>query len=481
MYSVIIVDDEPWGLVGTRNAFHWNLHGFEIVAEFTNSEEACDYIRNNRPDVVFTDIRMPKYSGIDLTRMAREAGIDTEFVIISGFAEFSYAQEALKFGALDYCLKPIDIEKTDELLDKVYQHVHKKNRIIGNSILEALISNDQKELARYRSIIFKSPGKFWYAVIMYTKIENDSIIKPELISEFTNGEKFLGVKVGSGKMLYIVNSDEEIVFRADMFKEFLKYGILSIGSSRKENSLKNPEKLIKEADMAALKTFVTGREGLFYYEDNTKAVKPLVKALQNAVETRNYEEIYGMLENLKKEFIVNQLGMTEVVYLWNQIISPIINNYIEEDCCSGLEYLNYSELSHRFADFESLCSFLLEVFMTLEQQYDVSMNEKEIIHYFEQLVKYIDEHYDQELYLKDLSARFYLNQFYCCKLFKKILGKTFSEYVLSVRINRACQLIKNTTLSIEEIALKVGYVDYFYFNKVFKKQCGITPAKYRKE
>lgn len=481
MYSVIIVDDEPWTLIGIRNAFNWNAHGFEIAGEFTDSEEAYGYICNNRPDVVFTDIKMPKYNGIDLIRMVRESDIDTEFVIISGFAEFSYAQEALKFGALDYSLKPIDIDKTDKLLEKVYKHIIKKNNMKNNSILEALISNDEKEIIQHAPEFFNSQNKFWYAIILYTTDESGSNAKPELFSEFLNRQKYMEIKIGSGKMLYIINLNHDIVFHVNNFEEFQKCGIISAGISRKTSSIKNFAKLIKEADIAASKVFVTGKEGLFFYEDNIRAIKPLLNTLQNAIEQRTYKEIYDLLDDIRKKFTVNSLGMTEVVHLWNKVISTVINYYSEEECCSGLEYLNYSEIRDRFKDFDSLYSFLSEIFKQLEQQNSTSVNENEIIYYFEQLVKYIDEHYDQELYIKDLSARFYLDQFYCCRLFKKVLGKTFSEYVVSIRINKACQLIKNTNFSIEEVALKVGYVDYFYFNKVFKKQCGITPAKYRKD
>jgi YesN/AraC family two-component response regulator len=82
--------------------------------------------------------------------------------------------------------------------------------------------------------------------------------------------------------------------------------------------------------------------------------------------------------------------------------------------------------------------------------------------------------------LKDLSAQFFINQVYCCQLFRKNLGKTFSEYVSELRIKKARELLKRTDLSIEEVAIQAGYVDYYYFNKVFKKHCGMTPAKFRK-
>jgi two-component system, response regulator YesN len=106
--------------------------------------------------------------------------------------------------------------------------------------------------------------------------------------------------------------------------------------------------------------------------------------------------------------------------------------------------------------------------------------EGDILSCFNRMIAYIDRHFEQKLYLKDLSAQFFINQVYCCQLFKKNLGKTFSEYVSELRIKEARELLKQTGLSIEEIAIKSGYVDYYYFNKVFKKHCGMTPTKFRK-
>ena len=95
------------------------------------------------------------------------------------------------------------------------------------------------------------------------------------------------------------------------------------------------------------------------------------------------------------------------------------------------------------------------------------------------LLEYIDSYYMQKLQLKELAEKFYLNPNYCCYLFKSITGSSFSEYLTVRRMERACDFLKDKSISTSEVALKVGYYDYYYFNKAFKKQLGYTPFQYR--
>lgn len=260
MYKVILVDDEPWILIGLRKSFKWTEMGFEIIGETTNPLEALKLIETKKPDVVFMDVCMPVINGLELIKKARDFGSNSEFVIVSGFADFSYAQEALRYGAFDYLLKPIQKEQTDSILRKLKEHLlHKNNQQGENQINVALNENN--------------------------KVENPGIAKQE--------------------------------------------------------------------------------------------------------------------------------------------------------------------------------------------QHEVALN-------FPNLLKYVDENYTQELYLKELAGRFYINFTYCSELFKKVTGKTFSEYLTQLRMKKAAELLTSGLMSVEEACNKVGYRDYYYFNKVFKKSFGTTPSKYKK-
>jgi len=256
MYRVLLVDDETWALVGIRKIFKWQEKGFEVIGETTDPEDALQMICEQKPDVVFTDIRMPEMSGIELMKMTKEKGINTEFIIISGFAEFCYAQEALQQGAFDYQLKPLQYNEAEGILDRLFTHLEQKKKSVNHT------------------------DKY---------LDNNSVLN----------------------------------------------------------------------------------------------------------DSHNYDTVYTS-EN------------------------------------------------------------------------------------FRNLLKYINQNFNKELYLKDLSCQFFINETYCCELFKKVTGKTFSEYMNSLRIKKACELLETGDLSVDEVAREIGYRDYYYFNKVFKKYIGFTPFQYKK-
>ncbi len=127
MYQVVVVDDEWWILQGILKTFNFKQMGFNVSMSSTDPKEVLRYLKNNKVDAVFTDIKMPEYSGIDLIKESRKIDCRCEFVIISGYAEFSYAQEAIREGAFDYCLKPIKQEKADSILNSLNNKLNKRN------------------------------------------------------------------------------------------------------------------------------------------------------------------------------------------------------------------------------------------------------------------------------------------------------------------------------------------------------------------
>lgn len=477
MYSVIIVDDEPWAIKGIRNAFNWQQYGFEIVGQFTSAHKAIEFISEESPDLVFTDIRMPDISGLDLMKMTKDRGLDVDFVVVSGFAEFAYAQEAIRYGALDYFLKPLDIELADPLLEKLALYFSKKRGIRNNLILEALTAPDKSELKRLTPFFDSTSDDYWRVVIVYSDSEN----KDGQAIKFGDIGHTLEVEFGSRKTLYILKSDKRLELDVQLEASiFTGSSIKSIGISSIATNYDQMAKLIKESDLAASQTFLNEEKGLFEYEPKLSLVNPFIDGIASSMKEKKFEDMDDIIRKMRHFFSFHYLGMGEVVYLWNQVVSSLVGTYYEELKDMELDFLNYAELKERFENFESLCSFLNDIFNYLKQLNGQSVHENDKNAYFTQMVKYIDNHYHDELYLKDLSIKFLINQVYLCQLFKQVLGTTFSGYVTDLRIKKACELLKRSELSIEEVATKVGYLDYYYFNKVFKKQCGITPTKFRK-
>ncbi|MFR3705256.1 MAG: response regulator [Acutalibacter sp.] len=107
MYTVVIIDDEPWALQGLAEIIDWSSHGFSIIGQFTDPDEAFEFLCEKEPDVVFTDIRMPGLSGLDLIEMSHREGLNCEFVLISSYEDFDAAQKRDSSASVGICFKAL--------------------------------------------------------------------------------------------------------------------------------------------------------------------------------------------------------------------------------------------------------------------------------------------------------------------------------------------------------------------------------------
>ncbi|ACT00422.1 response regulator transcription factor [Paenibacillus sp. JDR-2] len=479
MYKVMIVDDESWAIKGIRNAFDWDKYGFEIIGQFTSAYKAWDAILAEKPDLVFTDIRMPDISGLDLMKRAKSHDLDIEFVIVSGYAEFKYAQEALRYGALNYFLKPLDVDMADSFIAELAMHFSKRGAARNQLLLDALTSPNEDEIKRYLPL--PDCGAVCYYQVLSIDFKGDNKDFGKLFTLEGKPVTAVEVEAGANKRLIVLMAENKDCLEELRDELAVKNtGMNTVGISSISSQLTNMGKLIKEADLSASQAFLDDGASVVHYEPKVYLVKPCIDEIYRIIQGNRFDDMEAYINGLQAYFKDQHLGMSEVVYLWNQAVGILINAYAEELKDMEMEFLNYSEIKERFEHFESLCSFLHDVLASITQGNSRSLQEGDILSCFNRMVAYIDSHYEQKLYLKDLSAQFYINQVYCCQLFKKNLGKTFSEYVSELRIKKARELLKKTDLSIEEIAIQTGYVEYYYFNKVFKKHCGITPSKFRK-
>lgn len=124
MYRILIVDDEPMALYSTAHTFPWADWGFDPPVLMTEAPAALDKLRTERFDAAIVDIRMPQMTGIDLIRLSGEAGLQTVFIVLSGYSDFSYVQTALRLSAFDYCLKPILPDAAQAALERLSGRIH---------------------------------------------------------------------------------------------------------------------------------------------------------------------------------------------------------------------------------------------------------------------------------------------------------------------------------------------------------------------
>ena len=166
MYRVIVVDDEKWSLAGISHTFRWGEYGFTLLASLLSPTAALELIEAEKPEAVFTDVRMPGMSGLELMAAVRARGLDTEFVIISGFSEFEYAKQAIGHRVFDYILKPVDQLQADGLLERLQQHLTEKGQAESrqapsrNEVFAALLAYIQQNIDK-PLMLKELAGKFY--------------------------------------------------------------------------------------------------------------------------------------------------------------------------------------------------------------------------------------------------------------------------------------------------------------------------------
>lgn len=150
MRSVIIADDEKWIVEGIKAGVNWKKYGFEVIGDAENGQEALQLIQSLRPTLVLTDIKMPVMNGLELIQRAKAIAPDTIFIVLSGHAEFAYAQKAMNYGTFGYCLKPFEIEEIEGMLNRIAQQhdskTVKEQPIHDFELYEAVCSGDLERI-----------------------------------------------------------------------------------------------------------------------------------------------------------------------------------------------------------------------------------------------------------------------------------------------------------------------------------------------
>ncbi|MCS7460312.1 response regulator [Paenibacillus doosanensis] len=477
MYRVAIVDDEPWVLKGIRNTFRWDDYGFEVAMETTDSQEAWEYIRQERPDAVVTDIRMPEISGMDLMRKSREEGIGSEFIIISGAADFHYAQESLRLGCFDYLLKPLQFEEADAVLKRLHEQLEAAQRQKDKDVMEALYKGEEARIEELLSARgFRRQGKPLQALWM----ESASEARLAEAEGWLEGTGHIAFRADPGRTVILAADASCIHSALEARWQVADATGLFIGVSRPSPGDRGIAEAIEEARSALQSSFLFPEGGVFLFrKESLPELRKRVYELCSALQQPAGEYPIPQYESFPELFRKKKAGIKDVIYFWNQIVSALHKPFGESSLREELQFMDYEELTARFADFEQLCAYLKQLAVPAAEASGADANFA-VNENFGLLLEYVDSHYMEELHLKELSHRFYINYTYCCDLFQKTTKSTFTDYMTRLRMKKAELLLRERSHSIHEVCEKVGYKDYAYFNKVFKKWYGLTPSNYRK-
>ncbi|GIO44867.1 response regulator [Paenibacillus apis] len=521
-YRVILVDDEPIILRSLKVAIPWEELNLEIVGEARNGEEALRLVREHAPHMIISDIRMPGLDGISLMKEVMAESAKRLFIFISGYSEFEYAREALREGAFDYLLKPID---HDELIVMIQRAIKKLNKQEEN---EHLLHSAQvlSELARERMFAelieegesgshlrhmqWLESGKlqegYFVAVVQLDHYLKLADMWPpherrlwlfairNILNEWSLSQGALTVfPFHSGEWIILfpgglLTNREQL--GQDLISQIKLHTKLpcSIGFSPLAAGITQLGEAYQQAGKALYQRFYRDSEGVFVEElgraggqsaDTAKYPKHLEEQMLECIRTLDDQRLMRLLEETR-DFIEGHAVARESAQ--RMLVELTVVLYREfEHMKLPLEWSLEGLLQelHASETLPDIIDLLSRIFGEGISASKLSEPKEQIHRLIEKTREYIASHYHKDLSIEEAAEFAGLSISHFCLLFKQETGYTFLEYLTECRIGKAKYILKNSQVKVYQIAPLVGYQDPRYFTQVFKKMTGMTPSEYR--
>lgn len=530
MLSIIIADDEE-GIIDLVKMLI-EYPEARVVGEARNSRELFEKIGELRPNTVITDICMPGMSGLELIEEAKEAYPDVNFIVMSGFAEFEYAQQAVRLGVLDYLLKPISQTELNRILQKLDE------QLLENRLRESRQAGVQKELkesvgilreqyllnvwrqggemeiprvgeqpilelegVRFQSVVFSVDSRF-----SARKVDAEMLMqKAEEVfakaRELESAPGMEGLFVQDGNMA--VNL---VLFTGESAEEKSRVLMAALGDVIRSHNHQNSFARLSAAASQILEGNARGVSEAFRQaeaavrwrmEKTDSCVIPwsreeemaLERAphlcrtveLQEAVATRNTEKLNLLLREAFERGA--EVKVSGAVYRLTEEAVACVN-----EALGTLPGASEVPESMQIELFEILAGSwaMPEIALRIGENAERLLKRHE--NYFAQrengavlqAKQYISAHFAEELTLNHVARHVCLNPAYLSTLFKAETGLGFARYLQKVRVEEAKKLLKHTKMRVGDIAQSVGYRDVKSFNKIFFSETQVKPSQYRK-
>lgn len=458
MLNIILVDDETFIIKSMLNSIPWESLNVKVVGTFSNSIDALEFIKTHPVDLIITDIRMPGLSGLDLCDYVFNHFPHIQLIIISGYADFTYAQKAIKYNVLGYCIKPLDYGEITTLLRKGIMNTSKLNQS-SYDIIDALENQDLDFLTSYFQEKHLNSEKVHIMVSIGA-----------LLPLYNIASNYVTIKFGANKYIYLSN---------EPFNELYLTNALLSDSKVKGIGLYPTPVTLETFKQTLRQTIIMAYQFFFFEAPYLCTTIPsnhhhFLTDLKKILTTRNLPDIKLALSKINNPSQFSNYNIYFALKVWN-LSMTYITDYTQLDL-EDYYIHNLEELYQKFNHFSTMITTLSD--MLLEESIPVELPSTHN-NTFIYILQFINGNYMNNISLSDIASNFNLNQSYISQLFRKETGSTYTDYICQLRIQKAKQLLLNSDLSLNDISEKVGYNDYFYFLKSFKKYSGISPGKYR--
>ena len=512
--KILILDDERMIRNGLRTIIEERETNWAEVFEAGCGSDAIEILSRREIDLVITDIRMPGMDGIAFMKEARRLSFTPEFIILTGYDDFQYARESIKYGARAYLLKPVRKSELYEVLSKIHEElqlkktrdlkIEKMNNFINDvweHELNYVIMNDTLsagELENIADIIKIDVIKgSYYVSIMEPKRKrpgsetwNNDLQLKKLAADFYSANGYAAAVFYNieGSLVSIAETKEAFYALTRHLRDDAG-GRFVTGISGKASGIAGLGKAHLQAGEALKYRIVRMSEELISFEESERLEKnfnipsDLLKRIMQLIGTKRISEINDLINKVfdQKELLPYNIRYLEK--LAEAAYRNIIEPFSEQNPLYGLntQEMQYESLKSIY-NFDhvndyvyALKKFVFDINTCFLDMTEAYRDRNEI----DEALDYMANNYQKDLNLAVVANHVSLNYSYFSNLFSEKTGDSFHNYLKKIRIDKAKELLKSSEFKVNEIAMKVGYKNPKHFATNFRALTGISPIEYR--
>ena len=533
MHNVLLVDDEISIVNGLKSLIHWEQYDFTIAGSASNGIKALHVVKNSllkgtrtSYDLIIMDIRMPGLTGLELVKELYEIGYKGKIIILSGYGEFDYAKEAIKWGIRSYLLKPIDTEELLDVLIEIDSEIKEEqlqNQLIVNSrtilrnkALHKLMVSGINQIDEFLGVQSSSSLEYLLTgdcfCVCIVSYDDYALVSSEEGSSVADSAKtsilsILVEEIESSNHGYVIELENALIGILLVHKHNIGISMreiiqvtsktvqtkipyscsLALGSQQQDISQ------IHRSFLNALKVMnyklAVGKGKVLYYDDfnwleNSNFLiyqwdfQILLQAIKDNDSVQIGLSIDRFIMNASSKSWPLEIVHSQIVLFFLELASVVNNaggdvcDLFDIDLIFRKTYLNKSLYELKLF-IQKNCQ---EIGKWYEENQSLNKSDKMI----SRIVAFIETNFNQSINLKTISYDFKINPVYLGRLFKQHMGKSFTNYINEQRIQQAVHLLKNTDYSVTDICRMVGFNNINYFYQKFKKEYGVTPLEMKR-
>jgi len=518
--KLLIVDDEDLTREGLVSSIDWSVLNINYIYQADDGLNALALIRKYKPEIILSDIRMPRMNGIEMAEKIREIAPNSSIIFMSGYSDKEYLKAAIKLKAIRYVEKPIDTNEVIEAVKEAIEHfeiselnqntLYVRRQELANKLAYQLLYpiEDLSAITEaFKQLEIPFAGNSHVTTVMVKFTESISNIRKLSLEESLADLPFTYTSHGKREMiypLYTTKQDEYLILHLlspitipeiimnrfltslteklnPICRFFIAVGRSVTGIDKTPVSYQSALLLLQSSFFYEYNSIILSveKENLITpYEDNAGILAYFTESISNKDREKVYDCSNRLYASLKGSQNILANHIKDLYYkLFIAMNDTALNFHIHLHADDSVYSIwDTISSSNTLSELHELLLDRLALFFHL---CETSMEENSTVF---MIKDYISRNYSNDsLSVKDISEHVFLSSSYVCTLFKSETGQTLNQYLTDYRIEKAKKLLQDPRYKITDISEKVGYTDGNYFGKTFKRTIGLSPSEYREQ